>query len=139
MTWQIFSRFTRRVSFSETLNDMRTVVYFQANDSNDVFIVQCGFGVMDRRQERCLGSTKLIGHLHDDDIVLLRPESFRTLLSCTNQDFCYRNLTGITKLKYERKNEKDSGRNSKMTSSCKWPISDASISQHYFFTALLST
>ena len=25
-------------------------------------------------------------------------------------------------LKYERKTEKDSGRSSKMTSSCKWPI-----------------
>ena len=63
-----------------------------------------------------------IGHLHDDVILLLRPESFRTLLSCANQGFCYRNLTGITKLKYERKNEKDSGRSSKMTSSCKWPM-----------------
>ena len=63
-----------------------------------------------------------IGHLHDDVIVLLRPESFRTLLSCANQGFCYRNLTEITKLKYERKNEKDSGRSSKMTSSCKQPI-----------------
>ena len=29
---------------------------------------------------------------------------------------------GITKCKYERKNEKDSGRSSKMTSLCKWPI-----------------
>ena len=28
----------------------------------------------------------------------------------------------ITKFKYERKNEKDSGRSSKMTPSCKWPI-----------------
>ena len=53
-----------------------------------------------------------IGHLHDDVILLPRPESFRTLLSCTNWGFCYRNLPGITKLKYERKNEKDSGRNS---------------------------
>ena len=26
----------------------------------------------------------LIGHLHDDVILLLRPESFRTLLSCAN-------------------------------------------------------
>ena len=62
-----------------------------------------------------------IGHLHYEVILLPRPESFRTLRSCANQGFCYRNLTGITKLKYERKNEKDSGRNSKMTSSCKWP------------------
>ena len=28
----------------------------------------------------------------------------------------------MTKFKYERKNEKDSGRCSKMTSSCKWPV-----------------
>jgi len=29
---------------------------------------------------------------------------------------------GITKCKYDRKYEKDSGRSSKMTSLCKWPI-----------------
>ena len=28
----------------------------------------------------------------------------------------------MTKYKYERKNEKDSGRSSKMTPSCTWPI-----------------
>ena len=28
----------------------------------------------------------------------------------------------ITKFKYERKNEKDSGRSSKMKPQCKWPI-----------------
>ena len=28
----------------------------------------------------------------------------------------------MTKLKYERKNEKDSGRSNKMTPSCKWTI-----------------
>ena len=28
----------------------------------------------------------------------------------------------ITEFKYERKNEKDSGRSSNMTPSCKWPI-----------------
>ena len=57
-----------------------------------------------------------IGYLHDD-IILLRPESFRVrvLLSCANWGFCYSNLTGITKFKYERQNEKDSGRSSKMT------------------------
>ena len=27
---------------------------------------------------------EIIGHLHDDVILLLRPESFRTLLSCAN-------------------------------------------------------
>ena len=31
-------------------------------------------------------------------------------------------MTGITKFKYGRKNEKDCGRSSKMTPSCKWPI-----------------
>ena len=57
-----------------------------------------------------------ISHLHDDIMLLLRPESFRVLLSCANYGFCYSNLAGITKFKYERKNEKDSGRSSKMTS-----------------------
>ena len=31
-------------------------------------------------------------------------------------------LAGITKFKYERKNEKDCGRSSEMTPTCKWPI-----------------
>ena len=43
-------------------------------------------------------------------------------LSCANYGFCHLNLAGITKFKYEKKNEKDSGRSSKMTPSCKWPI-----------------
>ena len=33
------------------------------------------------------------------------------------------NLAGITKFKYKRKNERDSGRNNKMTPLCKWPNS----------------
>ena len=40
-----------------------------------------------------------IGHLHDDIILLLRPESFRVLLSCVNKGFRCLNLTGSTKLK----------------------------------------
>ena len=65
-----------------------------------------------------------IGHLHDDVILLPRPESFRFLLnSCANQGFCYLNLAGFLKFKYERKSEKHSGRSSKMTPSCEWPIS----------------
>ena len=63
-----------------------------------------------------------IGHLHDGVISLLWPGSFRVLLSCSNYGFCYLNLTGATKVKYEKKNEKNSGRSSKMTPSCKWPI-----------------
>ena len=43
----------------------------------------------------------------------------RLLLSCANEGFCYLNLTGATKFKYEKKNEKNSGRSSKMTPSCK--------------------
>ena len=54
--------------------------------------------------------------------MMTSPESFRVLLSCADQGFCYLNLTGITKFKYERKNEKDSGRSSKMMPSCKWPM-----------------
>ena len=60
----------------------------------------------------------LIGHLHDDIILLLRPESFRVLLSSANQSFCYLNLTGMTKFKYERKNEMNSGCSSKMMPQC---------------------
>ena len=37
------------------------------------------------------------------------------LLSCANQGFCYLNLAGATKFKYEKKNEKNSGRSSKKT------------------------
>ena len=43
-------------------------------------------------------------------------------LSCANYRLCYLNLAGITKFKCERKNEKNSGRSSKMTPSCKWPV-----------------
>ena len=60
-----------------------------------------------------------MGHLRDDVILLLRSESFRVLLSCANEGFCYLNLAGITKFEYERKNKKDSGRSSKITPSCK--------------------
>ena len=35
---------------------------------------------------------------------------------------CYLNLTGATKVKYEKKTENNSGRSSKMTPSCKRPI-----------------
>ena len=60
--------------------------------------------------------------LHDAVILLLRPESFGFFLSCANYRLCYLNLAGITKFKCERKNEKNSGRSSKMTPSCKWPV-----------------
>ena len=63
-----------------------------------------------------------LGNLHDDVILLQRPESFRVLLSCANYGFCHLNLAGIRKFEYERKNEKDSGRSSKTTPSCKWHI-----------------
>ena len=43
-------------------------------------------------------SSTTTGHLHDD-IILLRPESFRVLLPCANLGFRYSNLTGITKFK----------------------------------------
>ena len=55
------------------------------------------------------------------------PESFRVLLPYENYGFCYLNLTGISKFKYEKKkNEMNSGPSSKKASSCKWPISLAS-------------
>ena len=45
----------------------------------------------------------LIGHLQDDAILLLRPESSRVLLSCANENFCLLTLAGISK-RHERKN-----------------------------------
>ena len=51
---------------------------------------------------------------------LLRSESFRVLLSCANWDFCYLNLPGIDKSKYETKTEKDSGVSNKMMPSYKF-------------------
>ena len=44
------------------------------------------------------------------------------LLSGANLGFCYLDLAGVTKFKCEKKNKKDSGRSSKMTPSCKWPV-----------------
>ena len=65
-----------------------------------------------------------IDHLHDDVVLILRPESFRVLLSCANWGFYYLTLAGISKFTYERKKGKYSGRSGKMTPSCKWPIPD---------------
>ena len=56
--------------------------------------------------------------------------TIRVLLSCANKGFCYLNLAGITKFKYERRNGKDSGRSSKMTPSCKWPIASEVQKRH---------
>ena len=52
--------------------------------------------------------------MHDDLILLLRPESSRVLLSCANGNFGHLNLPGISKLRYERKNEKRCGRSSRI-------------------------
>ena len=43
---------------------------------------------------------------HYDIILLLRPESFRDLLSCVNEGFCYLNLTGITNLNMKGKTKR---------------------------------
>lgn len=53
-----------------------------------------------------------LGHLHDSIILILRLESFRVLLSRAKKGL--RNLTEITKFKYEKKSEKDSGRSNTM-------------------------
>ena len=42
------------------------------------------------------------------------------LLLCANLGFSYLNLFGISKFENERKNYKDCGRSSKMTTSSKW-------------------
>ena len=64
----------------------------------------------------------IIGHLHDDFILLQQPESFRVLLSCANWGFCSLNLAGTTKFQYEKRSKKDSGCSRKMTPLFKWPI-----------------
>ena len=56
----------------------------------------------------------MIGHLHDDVILLLRPESFRILLSCAIlggprvqiRAFVFETSLGFTKLEYKRKNDR---------------------------------
>ena len=75
--------------------------------------------------------TLIIDHFHDGVILLLRHESFRVLLSCANKCFCFVNLAGITKFKYERKNVKDSVRSRKMSPSCKWRIDFLPIASFY--------
>ena len=47
---------------------------------------------------------------------------FTTTMHLEISAFGIFNLTGITKFKYERKNELNSGLRSKKTLSCKWPI-----------------
>ena len=47
------------------------------------------------------------------------PSGFSFLVQIS---FCYLNLAGKIKFKYERKNEKDSGRSNKMAPSGKWSI-----------------
>ena len=63
-----------------------------------------------------------ICHLHDGAIFTTTTRILLVLLSCTNERFCNLHLAVITKIKHERKNEKDSGHSSKMTSSCNWPV-----------------
>ena len=71
-----------------------------------------------------------MGHLHDDIISYYdqNPSGFSFLVQI--MAFCHINFAGITKFKYEKKNEKDSGRSSKMTPSSKWPVvAQASVSR----------
>ena len=64
-----------------------------------------------------------IGHLHDEIIYYhdQNPSGFSFLVQITAFN-CHVNRAGITKFKCDNKNQKDSGRSSKMTPSCKWPI-----------------
>ena len=63
----------------------------------------------------------MIGHMHDDAILLLQPEPFKVLLSCVNKGFCFVNLAGITKFKYDSRNGKDSDHSSKIRTMYKLP------------------
>ena len=68
-------------------------------------------------QSFCRENDLLMGHLHDDVILLLGPKSSRVFLSWANENFCHPNLAGISKLRYKRKNERLCGCSSRMTPS----------------------
>ena len=68
-------------------------------------------------QHRLKGCWNNVASVQNNVVAML----FRVLLSCANQGFCYLNLIWITKFKYERKNEKNSCRSSKMTPACYSP------------------
>ena len=63
-----------------------------------------------------------IDHLHVDIILLSTTKILQGIAFLCKLDLLYLNLAEATKFEYERKNEKDSGRSSKMTPLCKWPI-----------------
>ena len=60
---------------------------------------------------------RIISHLHGGVILLLRPQSssFFYIFKCSNP-------VGLSNKSPKSKTMKDSGRGSKMTSSCKWRI-----------------
>ena len=76
----------------------------------------------DFSQFQFIRNMKWESYLHDDAIKLLRPESFRILLSCANYSFCYLNFAWITKFKKMKEIA--------ITSSCKWPITCTSKDKH---------
>ena len=61
------------------------------------------------------------GHLQDDIIFLLLPESFRVMFSCASLGFCYLNLANQIQI-WRKKNETNSGLSSKKTLSSKLPL-----------------
>jgi len=46
---------------------------------------------------------RVVGHLHDDVILLPLPESFRVLLSFANEDFFYLTSLGLPNLNLKEK------------------------------------
>ena len=68
------------------------------------YLACLGFPVSCRLKSQLFSIGQIIGHLHDDVILLLRPESFRGFAFLCK----YLNLAGMTKFKYERNKEKDS-------------------------------
>ena len=63
-----------------------------------------------------------MGHLHDEVLLLLRPEFTSFFLSYLNLEVPVRFKYQKPKFTQESNTLKDSGRNSKMTLSVKWPI-----------------
>ena len=80
----------------------------------DLFFIKLKQAVSNVFSSHAFSLVIFVYSMHDDLILLLRPESSRVLLSCANENFCHLNLPGISKLRYERKNEKRCGRSSRI-------------------------
>ena len=73
-----------------TDNQWQEAVFEKCIKSEDKkFTAEKGNLIVDHRGNAVSNFFKSIGDLHDDVILLIRPESFWVLLSCANYGFCF--------------------------------------------------